>query len=143
MSQNIEDCFEDKKKAGAVFIDLTEAYNTAWHQGLACKLLRLLPDRHMVKITKEFIYNRSFTLTNGRGKKSRLQQLKNGIPQGSVLASLLFNIYINDFPPIPSKLYVYANDLAIVHLAAEWSSLEKTLKTRTWQQYHHTSKIGD
>ena len=46
MSQNIEDCFEDKKKAGAVFIDLTAPYDTVWHRGLACKLLRLLPDRH-------------------------------------------------------------------------------------------------
>ena len=72
MSQDIEDCFEDKKKAGAVFIDLTAAYNTAWHQGLACKLLRLLPDSHMVRMMMELIYNRSFTLTNGRGGNSRL-----------------------------------------------------------------------
>ena len=28
VSQVIEDCFEDQKKAGAVFIDLTAAYDT-------------------------------------------------------------------------------------------------------------------
>ena len=127
MSQDIEDCFEDRKKAGAVLIDLTAPYDIAWHQGLACKLLRLLPNGHMVKMMMELIYNCSFTLSNGRGKKSKLQGLKNGVPQGSVLAPLLFNIYINDLPPTTSKLYAYANDLAIVHSAAEWSSLEKTL----------------
>ena len=70
MSQDIEDCFVDKKKAGAAFIDLTAAYDTVWHRGFACKLLRLLPDRHMVKMMMELIYSRSFTLSNGREKKA-------------------------------------------------------------------------
>ena len=73
MNQDIVDCFEDKKKAGMVFIDLTAAYNTVWHQNLACKLLRFLPDRHMVKMMMELFYNRRFTLINSRGGKSRLQ----------------------------------------------------------------------
>ena len=34
LTQNIEDSFEAKKKAGAVFIDLTAAYDTVWHRGL-------------------------------------------------------------------------------------------------------------
>ena len=72
MSQDIEDCFQDKKKAGAVFINLTAAYDTLWLRGLACKLLRLLLDRHMVKMMMELVHNRSFTLTNGRRKKSGL-----------------------------------------------------------------------
>ena len=34
LTQNIEDSFEAKKKAGVVFIDLTAAYDTVWHYGL-------------------------------------------------------------------------------------------------------------
>ena len=49
LTQNIEDSFS-AKKAGAVFVDLTAAYDTVWHCGLTCKLLRLLPDRHMIHI---------------------------------------------------------------------------------------------
>ena len=142
MSQNIEDCFEDKNKAGAVFIDLTAAYDIVWHQGLACKLFGFLSDGCMVKVILELLYNRSFTLTNGRGWKSRLRGLKNGVPQGSVLAPLLFNIYINDLPPTTSKLYAYADNLAIVHSAVECPHWKRLL-IRTWQHYHHTSKMGD
>ena len=42
LTQNIEDSFEAKKKAHAVFIDLTAAYDTVWHRGLTCKLLRCM-----------------------------------------------------------------------------------------------------
>ena len=34
LTQNIEDSFEAKKKAGAVFVDLTAGYDTFWHRGL-------------------------------------------------------------------------------------------------------------
>ena len=50
LTQELEDSFEAKKKAGAVFVDLTAAYDTVWLRGLTCKLLHLLPDRHIVKM---------------------------------------------------------------------------------------------
>jgi len=65
---NIEDSFSAKKKTGAVLVDLTAAYDTIWHRGVTCKLLRLLPDRHMVHMIMEMVSNGSFTLTTGNGQ---------------------------------------------------------------------------
>ena len=127
LTQNIEDSFEAKKKAGAVFIDLTTAYDTVWHRGLTCKLLRLLPDKHMVKMIMELVRNRSFTLTTGDSKQSRLRRLKNGVPQGSVLAPFLFNIYTYDLPSMISRTFAYADDLALLHSSGNWKDLEGTL----------------
>ena len=127
LTQHIEDSFETKKKAGAVFVDLTAAYDTAWHRGLTCKLLRLLPDKHMVQMIMEFIRNRSFILSIGDSKRSRLRRLRNGLPQGSVLATLLFNIYTYDLPSTISQKYVYADDLALVHTSKDWKTLEGIL----------------
>jgi len=98
-----------------VFIDLTAAYDTAWHRGLSCKLLRLLPDKHMVRMIMEMVGNRSFTLTTGNGHRSRLRRLKNGVPQGSVLAPLLSKIFTSDLPATISRKHAYADDLAIMH----------------------------
>ena len=126
LTQNIEDSFEAKKKAGAVFVDLTAAYDTVWHRGLTCKLLRLLSDKHMVRMIMELVQNRSFTLTTGDNKQSRLRRFKNGVPQGSVLA-LLFNIYTYDLPSMISRKFVYADDLALLHSSGNWKDLEGSL----------------
>ena len=102
-----------------MFVDLTAAHDTVWHRGLTCKLLRLLPDKHMVRMIMELVQNRSFTLTTGDSKRSRLRRLKNGVPQGSVLAPLLYNIYTYDLPSLVSKKNAYADDLALVHACSD------------------------
>ena len=125
--QNIEDFFEAKKKDGAVFVDLTAAYDTVWHRGLTCKLLKLLPDKHMIRTIMELVRNQRFTLTTGDSKQSRLRRLKNGVPQGSVLAPLSFNIYTYDLPSMISRKFVYANDLILLHSFGNWKDLGGTL----------------
>jgi len=75
----------------------------------------------------EMVGNRSFTLTTGNGQRSSLRRLKNRVPQGSVLAPLLFNIYISDLPTTVSRKYTYANDLAIMHADGDWKAVEGVL----------------
>ena len=91
------------------------------------KLLRVLPDRLMVHMIMELVSNRSFTLTTGSGRRSRLRRLKNGVSQGSVLAPLLFNIYTHNLPSAVSAGYACADDLAILHQATKWETIEGTL----------------
>ena len=121
------DSFEAKKKAGAVFIDLKAAYDTVWHRGLTCKLLRLLPDNHMVQMIMELVRNRSLTVATCDSKPSRIRRLNNGVAQRSVLTPLLLHICIYDLPSITSKKYAYADDLAILHSSGDWKVLERTL----------------
>ena len=81
----------------------------------------------MVKMIMELVRNRSFTLTTGDSKQSRLRRLKNGVRQGSVLAPLLFNIYTYDLPSMISRKFAYADDLALLHSSGNWKDLEGTL----------------
>ena len=90
LTQNIQDSFEAKKKAAALFVTLSADYDSVWHRGLTCKLLRFLPDKHMILMIMEFVRNRSFTLTTGDSKRSKLRRLQNALPQVSVLDSLPF-----------------------------------------------------
>ena len=81
----------------------------------------------MVRMIMELVRNRSFTLTTGNSKQSRLRRLKNGVPQGLVLAPLLFNIYTYDLPSMISRKFAYADDLALLHSSGNWKDLEGTL----------------
>jgi len=112
----------------------------AWHRGITCKLLRLLPDRHMIRMIMVMV---------GNGKRRRLQYHKNVVPQESVLAPLLFNIYTNDLPNTVSRKYVLAGDLAIMHADGDWQAMEGVLSKdmatvneylQTWKPKLRTTK---
>ena len=132
LTQNIEDSFEAKKKAGAMFVDLTTAYDTVWHRGLTSKLLRLLPDEQMIRMILELIRNKSFTLTTGDSKRSRLRHLRNGVPQGSFLApSFLISIYTIFLQQLPESMLMPMIQLCYIHLGTGrgW----RKSKAKTWR----------
>ena len=105
----------------------------------------------MVRMIMELVQNRSFTLTTGDNKQSRLRRLKNGVLQGSVLAPLLFNIYTYDLPSMISRKFDYADDLALLHSSGNWRDLEETLSQdmptlsaylQTWRlKLSHTTMV--
>ena len=72
----------------------------------------------------KFVRNRSFTLTTGTGKQSKLRRLTIANPQGSVLNLLLLNIYTYDLPVIFGGKFTYADDLATLDYASDWKALE-------------------
>ena len=77
----------------------------------------------------ELVRNRSFTLTTGTRKQSRLRRyLRNDVPQGSVLA-FLFPIHVRtyDLPATAVKKFANADDEAILHYASNLQALEETL----------------
>ena len=127
LTQDIKDTFQHGEKAGVVLLDLTAAYDTVWLRGLHLKLLQTILDQHMVGFIMEMLSNRSFTLHTSDGQHSRLRRLKNGVHQGSVLAPMLFNIYIHDITDIQSKKYGYADDLAIMLSHSSWETIESGL----------------
>ena len=92
-------CFGAGETAGAALVGLAMACAAVWHRGLALGLLRVLPGGHVAHFVVGLVSGRGFVLKTSDGQQSRLRRLKNSTPQGSVLAPLLFNIYIHGRPP--------------------------------------------
>ena len=91
----------------------------------------------------EMVSNHSFTLTTRYSKWGRLRHLNNGVPQGSILAPLLFNIYISDLPTTISRKYAYTDDITIMHADGLWQAvvggLIKHMATKS--EYFQTWKL--
>ena len=81
----------------------------------------------MVGFIMEMMSNRSFVVHTSDGQRSRLRRMKNGVPQGSVLSPMLFNISISDLPETTSRKYDYADDPAIILRHPSWKTMEEGL----------------
>ena len=97
----------------------------------------------MVHMKMEMVGYRSFTLSTGNGERSRLRCLKNGVPQGYVLAQVLINIHISDLLTTISGKYAYADDLAIMHADGDRQAVEGALSKdmATIGEYLQTWKL--
>ena len=78
LTQDIDDSFSAKNKAGTVLADLTAAYDTVCQRGLTWKLLRLLVLQTIFRMTIELVDIRSITLTTGTNKRRKLRTLVTG-----------------------------------------------------------------
>lgn len=102
LTTHIEAGFQYKLKSGGVFIDLSSAYDTVCRQGLIYKLSGKIKERKMLTLLTNILTNRKLRVHLGE-KISRSRILNNGLPQGSVLAPLLFNWYTHDLPQTSSQ----------------------------------------
>ena len=123
LTQYIEDGYEKSLTTGSVFVDLYVTYDTVNHRVLLTKLYVMTEDAEFTKLIGSMMRNRWFYVELN-GKKSRWRNQKNSLPQGSVLSTVLFNVYTNDQPVHnETRSFIYADDLCI---ATQRSTFEQT-----------------
>jgi len=77
------------------------------------------------------------------GQESRARCLKNGVPQGSILAPCLFNIYISDIPTTLSTKLAYADGLALAFTGPDWANVENAMNKdlSTLHIYYYQNRL--
>ena len=111
------------KATGAVFIDLSKAFDTISHSVLLRKLSRYgVYDMELQWLFSDYLFLRK-QIVQFNGVHSEPNPVYTGVPQGSILGPLLFLIFFNDVhSPLPvhhCKVITYADDTVIFASASD------------------------
>ena len=110
---------------GAVFLDLSKAFDTVGHHLLLRKLMNIGLTSSTTQWFRSYLTNRS-QITSVGDALSSATKMPVGVPQGSLLGPLLFLIYVNDLPDchLASDIILYADDTVVYYSSKSVSDLE-------------------
>ena len=86
---------DNSKFIGNILMDLSKAYDCLPHDLLIAKLGAYGLGRSSLRLLMDYLSSRKQRTKVG-SSYSKWSEIKHGIPQGSILGPLLFNIFIND-----------------------------------------------
>lgn len=125
----IQKTFEDKEYCSAAFLDIQQAFDKVWHPGLLFKTKSLLPST-IFQIIRSFLSSRNFYV-KVRNAKSSMHSISAGVPQGSVIGPVLYNIFTSDAPVVEGvTAATYADDTAYLASSDCPSTASSRLQTQ-------------
>ena len=133
ITHEIYRAFENDKEVRAIFLDISKAFDKVWTQGLIFKLKTIGIEGEILDILCSFLADRKQRVTLD-GENSDWEDVRAGVPQGSILGPILFLIYINDLvDAVSSDIRIFADDTFIFRIIdpASFSDLKKDLDAIT------------
>ena len=123
---------DNKGVAGAIITDLSKAFDCLNHDLLIAKMAAYGFDKNALLFIQNYLRERK-QRTKVNGSFSLWAELKYGVPQGSILGPLLFNIFINDmfYFVKETKIANYADDNTIYTITNKIEDLLKILEDET------------
>lgn len=127
ITENISFGFNKNKSTAMVLLDLRKAFDSVWHDGLVHKLINFKYPTYLTKLVQSYLVDRRASVSLN-GSQSSTFKVQSGVPQGSLIAPHLFNIFVNDIPKFShGNLALYADDTAF-SVEVPWKSLKSAKK---------------
>ena len=119
---------DEGKLVGAVFIDISKAFDTIGHSKLLSKLSAYGIFGPELEWFTNYLFDRTQFVTI-KNTDSYHDRVLCGVPQGSILGPLLFLIYYNDLQKVikNSKIIKFADDTVVYYAHESSLEIEKVL----------------
>ena len=113
INHEILSAFDMRLEVRGIFLDISKAFDKVWHDGLIFKVRQNGICGEIINILEGFLSGRKQRVVLN-GQCSSWADIHAGVPQGSILGSLLFFIYMNDLSnDIKSKCKLFADDTSL------------------------------
>ena len=128
LAYEFNETFRNKLYTIAVFIDFTKAFDMVHHTLLLRKCYRYGIRGIAYNLLSSYLTNRKQCVICD-GQRSSFQSVEIGVPQGSSLGPLLFNIFINDVTTSInlSKIIIYADDIVLINTGEHKDDTENSI----------------
>ena len=134
MVEDFKDALDKGKYVACVSMDLSKAFDCLPHCLTLCKLKAYGLSTNSCKLIASYLYKRKQRVKIN-AVRSDWEDLNKGIPQGSILGPLIFNIFLNDifYFVNTGSIYNYADYNYVSFQHEELGLVEKVLKQETLQ----------
>ena len=127
----IRDAFIHNQHLVAVFFDLQKAYDTTWKYGILKDLHNMGLRGNLPIFIGNFLSDRIFQIHLGTILSDKIFNQEEGVPQGAILSTTLFNVKINDIvkqvdPGVECALYV--DDFVIMYRSPTIDAIQRKLQ---------------
>lgn len=132
-----------KRGTLTVALDFSKAFDTVWHVGILHKMQQHEFSRQTCRLVGSFLQNRTFRVKVGE-QVSNIRTVRAGVPQGSILGPILFNIYVSDIPSPPQDgiLLTYADDVLVAIRGPRASILNNRMNAYMEELFQYYKKWG-
>ena len=130
LTEDWRSALDDKKNVAVVAIDLSKAFDSLCHNLLLAKLKSCGVGNSAIDLIRSYLHGRKQRVKCNNAFSDWLP-VQCGVPQGSLLGPLLFNIYMNDISSLVTRasIRLYADDTTTYDSDQCSASLELSINT--------------